>query len=152
MVAVSTGRSLRLAGLTKASRSIGLVTPRYSQPPISQGLASKAHEIEELADAYFFRPLGSIIARGGHALGMTPIHLTVAGTLAGLTGGVMLYDQRFGVCAFALLILYGTSRRDGRSRARPGRFGAGPRLDGAQDMSTTCNYLAIAASVLIVGK
>ena len=55
--------------MDKLSTSNGLVTPRDGQSVLAQGLAFKALEIEELADVYFFRRFGSIIARGGRALG-----------------------------------------------------------------------------------
>ena len=127
------------------------MTPRDGQSLFAQGLASKASEIEALTDAYFFRPLGSILARGGHALGMSPIHLTLAGTLAGLIGGVMLYNPRFGACAFALLILYGIfDAADGQLARTTGQATElGRVLDGAAGYVTHgAIYLAIAASVL----
>jgi phosphatidylglycerophosphate synthase len=69
-------------------------------------LALKSAEIEELADIYFFRPLGALIARMARALGITPIGLTITGGLIGIAAGALLYDERLGLVAFALLILH----------------------------------------------
>ena len=97
---------MRLAATSKPSTSNGLVTPRNDEPVFAQGLAFKAVEIEELTDVYFFRPLGSLIARGARALGITPIGLTIVGALVGMAAGALLYDERLGLVAFALLILH----------------------------------------------
>src|SRR5450755_1606302 len=88
------------------STSNGLVIPRAGQPVFAQGLAFKAYEIEELADVYFFRPLGFIVARCAAALGVTPIQLTILSMLAGVSGGALLYGERSGLLGFALLIIY----------------------------------------------
>jgi hypothetical protein len=133
------------------STSNGLVTPRDGQSVFAQGLAFKAFEIEELADVYFFRPVGSIIARGGHALGMTPIHLTALGTLVGIAGGALLYGERLGVLAFALLILYGIiDSADGQLARMTGQVTElGRVLDGIGGYVTHgAIYLAIAAGVI----
>src|ERR1035437_2392089 len=74
---------------------------------LQQALAFKAYEIEELADVYFFRPLGAVIAHAARTVGLTPTHLTVVGGAIGVVGGVLLYDERLGLVAFALLILHG---------------------------------------------
>jgi len=127
------------------------VTPRDGQSLLAQGLAFKAYEIEELADLYFFRPLGSIIARGARALGMTPTRLTVAGTLVGITGGALLYDERLGLFAFALLILYGIiDSADGQLARMTGQVTElGRVLDGAGGYVTYGTiYLAIAAGAI----
>jgi hypothetical protein len=127
------------------------VTPRNGQPLIAQGVASKASEIEEWVDAYFFRPLGSIIARGGRALGMTPTHLTAMGALAGIAGGALLYDERLGAFAFALLLLHGIfDSADGQLARTTGQVSElGRVLDGAAGYVTYgAIYLAIASSVL----
>jgi phosphatidylglycerophosphate synthase len=69
-------------------------------------LALKSAEIEELADIYFFRPLGAVVARMARAVGITPIGLTLTGALIGIAAGALLYDERLGLIAFALLILH----------------------------------------------
>ena len=38
---------------------------------------------------------------------MTPIQLTLLGMLIGIAGGALLYGERLGFLAFALLIIYG---------------------------------------------
>src|ERR1700724_2030323 len=70
-----------------------------------RNLAFKAFEIEELADIFFFRPCGWIIARGARALRMTPTHLSIVGAMIGIAGGALLYDERPGLLAFVLLVL-----------------------------------------------
>jgi CDP-diacylglycerol---serine O-phosphatidyltransferase len=135
----------------KLSTSNGLVTPRDGQSLLGQGLAFKSFEIEELADVYFFRPLGSLIARGARALRITPIGLTLLGTLIGITGGVLLYDERCGLLAFALLISYGIiDSADGQLARMTGRVTElGRLLDGAGGYVThVAIYLAIAAGVI----
>ncbi len=81
------------------------MTPNQTAP--GPGLAFQAREIEELADVYFFRPLGILIARPAAALGLTPIQVTLFSLLLGLAGGALLYDGRLALLGFALLILYG---------------------------------------------
>ncbi len=71
-----------------------------------QALAFKAYEIEELADVWFFRPLGAVVARAAAALGLTPIQVTVAGGLVGMVAGALLYDESLAFAAFALLIVH----------------------------------------------
>jgi CDP-alcohol phosphatidyltransferase len=135
----------------KLSTTNGLVTPRDGQSVLAQGLAFKAYEIEELADVYFFRPLGSLIARGGRALGMTPTHLTIIGTFVGIAGGVLLYDERLGAFAFALLIVYGiVDSADGQlARMTAQVTELGRVLDGVGGYVTHgAIYLAIAAAFI----
>ncbi len=83
------------------------MTPSTDPAAPARGLAFQAREIEELADVYFFRPLGILVARPAAALGLTPIQLTLFSGLIGLLGGALLYDQRLGLLGFALLIIYG---------------------------------------------
>jgi len=82
------------------------VTPTRGQFSPAEGLAFRAREIEELADVYFFRPLGILVARPAAALGFTPSQVTVASMFVGVAGGALLYDARLGLPAFALLIIY----------------------------------------------
>jgi CDP-alcohol phosphatidyltransferase len=133
------------------STSNGLVTPRDGQSVPVQGLAFKAFEIEELADVHFFRPLGSIIARGGRALAMTPTHLTVVATLVGIMGGALLYDERLGIFAFTLLILYGIiDSADGQLARMTGQVTElGRVLDGAGGyVAHGAIYFTIAVGVM----
>jgi phosphatidylglycerophosphate synthase len=124
--------------------------PRFLQ----RALAFKAYEIEELADVYFFRPLGAIIAYSARALGLTPTHLTVLAGVAGMSGGVLLYDERAGWLAFALLILHGIlDSSDGQLARLTGRSTElGRVLDGLAGYATyAAIYLALAASVISRG-
>jgi phosphatidylglycerophosphate synthase len=139
-----------IAAKAKLSTSIGLVTPRDGQPVLAQGLAFKAYEIEELADVYFFRPFGSIIAHGARALRFAPIHLTILGTLAGAAGGTLLYSERAGWPAFALLILYGIlDSADGQLARMTGQVTElGRVLDGVSGYVThVAIYFALAAGM-----
>ena len=98
------------------------MTPRNDEPVFAQGLAFKAVEIEELADVYFFRPLGALIARGAGAIGISPIGLTIMGALIGMAAGALLYDERLGFLAFALLILHSiVDSADGQLARMTGR-------------------------------
>jgi phosphatidylglycerophosphate synthase len=126
--------------MVKPSTSNGLVTPR----------AAKS-EIAELADVYFFHPLGSVCARLAAALRITPTQLTVLGALGGVTGGALLYDQSFGLLAFAVLILHGIiDSADGQLARMTGRITElGKVLDGGAGYVThAAIFLAIAAGVL----
>jgi hypothetical protein len=137
--------------MAKSSTSNGLVTPRDGQPLFAQGLAFKSVEIEELTDVYFFRPAGSLIARGARTLGITPIGLTIVGTLIGMAGGAFLYDERFGLLAFALLILHGiVDSADGQLARMTGRVSElGRVLDGLSGYAThVAIYLAIATGLV----
>jgi phosphatidylglycerophosphate synthase len=64
-------------------------------------------EIEEWTDLYFFRPLGAVVARGAAALRTTPAQVTIFGGFVGIWGGSFLFDVRFGLVGFALLIMHG---------------------------------------------
>jgi phosphatidylglycerophosphate synthase len=124
----------------KPSTSNGLVTPQ----------AAKS-EIAELADIYFFHPLGSLCARLAGALRVSPTQLTIVGALVGVTGGALLYDERFGLAAFALLILHGIiDSADGQLARITGQVTElGKVLDGGAGYVThAAIYLGIAAGVM----
>ena len=70
------------------------------------GLAFKAKEIEELADVYFFRPLGYLFALLARNLGLSPSAVTVIGTLVGIGGGVMLATPSRAFGGFLVIILH----------------------------------------------
>ena len=82
------------------------MTSRNDEPVFAQGLAFKAVETEELADVYFFRPLGWVIVRPAAALGITPIQLTIFSMLVGIAGGALLFSERLALLGFGILILY----------------------------------------------
>ena len=100
-------------------RCTGVCTQReseYYQRPVilpearsevEQSLAFKTYDTEELADVYFFRPLGAIIARAALACRSTPNQVTFLAGVVGSVAGLLLYNERLGLCAFGLLILHG---------------------------------------------
>ena len=63
----------------------------------THALAYKAYEIEELADVYFFRPLGARVARAADAAGLSPTQVTLVGAAVGVVAGLLLYDGRLGL-------------------------------------------------------
>ena len=130
------------------------MTPHDGQSIFSHGLAFKAFEIEELADIYFFRPLGFLVARCAALLRMTPTQVTLLGALVGIAGGALLYDERLGLAAFALLILHGIiDSADGQLARITGRATElGRVLDGVGGYVThAAIYIAIAVGVISRG-
>jgi phosphatidylglycerophosphate synthase len=112
---------------------------------------AKSSEIAELADVYFFHPLGFHLARLAAALRMTPTQVTIIGALVGIAGGAMLYDEHLGLWAFAVLILHGIiDSADGQLARITGQVTElGKVLDGGAGYVThAAIYLAIAAGVL----
>jgi len=112
------------------------------------GLAFKAEEIEELADVYFFRPLGMVLARAARALRLSPTQVTLAGAVVGVAGGALLYEPGLGVLAFGLLILHGIlDSSDGQLARMTGRVTElGRLLDGVGGYVThAAIYLAVIA-------
>ena len=108
-------------------------------------------EITELADVYFFHPLGAVLARLAAALRMSPTQVTVIGALVGVAGGALLYDEDLGLVAFALLILHGIiDSADGQlARLTGNATELGKVLDGGAGYVThAAIYLGIAAGLL----
>ncbi|MEP6809558.1 MAG: CDP-alcohol phosphatidyltransferase family protein [Chthoniobacterales bacterium] len=135
----------------KLRTSIGLVTPPKGQSTPARGLAFQAREIEELADVYFFRPLGILVARPAAALGISPTQVTLASMLVGAVGGALLYDERLGIPAFVLLIIYSIlDSADGQLARLTGRVTElGRVLDGAIGYVVyAVLYLALTAGLL----
>jgi hypothetical protein len=73
---------------------------------VKAGLAFKAYEIEELADRWFFRPAGALIAYAASLTPMTPNQLTLIGLVIGVASGALLYWPALGMWAFGGLILH----------------------------------------------
>jgi hypothetical protein len=127
------------------------VTPRNGHSIFEKDLAFKSVEIEELSDVYFFRPLGLLIARGARATGITPSGLTITGALIGMAAGALLYDERLGLVAFALLILHSiVDSADGQLARMTGQVtDLGRVLDAAGGYVThVAIFLAIGANLL----
>ena len=127
------------------------MTPCNGHSILAKDLAFKSVEIEELADVYFFRPLGSLIARGAGATGISPSGLTITGALIGMAAGGLLYDERLGLVAFALLILHSIiDSADGQlARMRGQVTDLGRVLDAAGGYVThVAIFLAIGANLL----
>jgi phosphatidylglycerophosphate synthase len=119
--------------------------------PEPAGLAFKAYEIEELADVYFFRPLGMVFARLARHLGLTPTGVTIVGSAIGVAGGALLYDDRLGLLAFALIIFYSVlDSSDGQLARMTGQTSdLGRLLDGVGGLVT---YVAIFLAILEANK
>jgi len=140
--------------MEKLSTSNGLVTPRAGQSLIAEGLAFKAFEIEELADVYFFRPLGLIVARCAGRVGVTPTQLTILSMLPGVAGGILLCNERFAYLGFALLIIYSVfDSADGQlARLTAQVTELGRVLDGVGGYVThAAIYISICAGLLYRG-
>jgi len=119
-----------------------------------RALAFKAYEIEELADVYFFRPLGAVAALAARSLGLTPNQLTLAGSAVGMAAGALLYDERLGLLAFALLIVHGiVDSSDGQLARMTGQTSeVGRILDGIGGYAThVAVYVAILAGYVSRG-
>jgi phosphatidylglycerophosphate synthase len=119
-----------------------------------EGLAFKAYEIEELADVYFFRPLGMVVARAARALRLTPTFITVSGAIVGVAGGALLYDARLAFAGFGLIVLHSIlDSSDGQLARMTGQVTElGRLLDGAGGYVThAAIYIAIVAASLARG-
>jgi hypothetical protein len=124
---------------------------RDGQSAFVRSLAFKAIEIEELADIFFFRPCGWVIARGARAIRMTPTHLSIARAMTGIAGGALLYYESRGLLAFALLILSEIiDSADGQLARMTGNMTElGRVLDGIGDyLAHAAIYIAIAAAII----
>jgi phosphatidylglycerophosphate synthase len=118
------------------------------------GLAFKAYEIEELADVYFFRPLGMIFARAARSLGIGPSSLTVIGAATGISAGLLFAVPRYALAACVLLVLHSVlDSSDGQLARMTGRTSEfGRVLDGASGYAThVAIYLAVLAHGLARG-
>jgi phosphatidylglycerophosphate synthase len=117
----------------------------------SNDLAFTSAEIEDGADVYFFRPTGLVVARAARASAISPIGLTIIGALIGIAGGALLYDQRYGLVAFGLLIVHGiVDSADGQLARMTGRTSElGHILDGLSGYVThAAIFLAIATGLI----
>jgi phosphatidylglycerophosphate synthase len=120
----------------------------------SGGLNFKAYEIEELADVYFFRPLGMVAARAARRLRLTPTTVTIAGAIVGVVGGALLYNPDRALAGFALIIAHSIlDSADGQLARMTGRVSElGRLLDGLGGLAThLAIYAAIVAALLARG-
>jgi hypothetical protein len=120
------------------------VTPAAAEP---SRLAFKAYEIEELADVYFFRPLGMVFARLARTLGLTPTAVTLVATAFGIAGGAMLASPRLALAAFFVIIFHSVlDSSDGQLARMTGTSSEfGRMLDGIGGYLT---HIAIYAGIL----
>jgi hypothetical protein len=127
-----------------------------TQPPPPQhrtgsgGLAFKAYEIEELADVYFFRPIGIVVAQFARLLTLTPNQLSVVATIIGIAGGCLLFKQSLALLGFGLLMLHGLlDSADGQLARLTGQTTElGKALDSLSGHLTyVAIYIAITAAV-----
>jgi phosphatidylglycerophosphate synthase len=112
--------------------------------------AFKAREIEELADVYFFRPLGFGGALAARRIGLSPIQVTLIAAAVGIAGGAALYDPRYGLAGFFLLIVHGIlDSSDGQLARLTGKTSdLGRVLDGAAGYVT---HIAIYVALMLQG-
>jgi hypothetical protein len=126
-----------------------------AEPPIQANpLAYKAYEIEELADLYFFRPLGARIARLARFLRLSPTQVTIVGAVTGIAAGALFYDERLGLVAFVLLIVHSVlDSADGQLARMTGQVTElGRILDGVGGyMTHAAVYIAIVAGFMSRG-
>src|SRR5689334_1894700 len=130
------------------------MTPEPRHPSLARSMAFKAYEIEELADLYFFRPIGALVAHASRAVGISPDALTVFGGIVGVVAGSLLYNPARGLVAFFLLIAHGIiDSADGQLARLTNRTSAhGAILDGIAGYAThVAVYLAIAAGAVARG-
>lgn len=122
---------------------------------LSRTIAFKAYEIEELADVYFFRPVGNVFAYAAKFLGLTPNVVTIASAVAGAIGGALLYSpDRFWAPAFGCLILYSVlDAADGQlARLTGSASDFGRLVDGIAGYAVhVALYLGLGAGILAHG-
>lgn len=127
------------------------MTPPAEPQVHAHALTYKAYEIEELADIYFFRPLGGRVAKAAAVLGLSPSQVTILGAAVGVVAGLLLYDERLGLLGFALLVVHSViDSADGQLARMTGRVTElGRILDGVGGyMTHAAIYMAIVAGFL----
>lgn len=130
------------------------MTLKPGQRSLERALAFKAYEIEELADVYFFRPLGAVIAHASRPVGISPTGLTVLGGIVGMAAGALMYWPSLGLLGFALLVLHSVlDSADGQLARLTNRTSElGRILDGVGGYATwAASYVAIAMGVVARG-
>jgi phosphatidylglycerophosphate synthase len=118
-------------------------------------LAFKAREIEELADVYFFRPVGMAFALAARELRLTPTAVTLIGTAVGVVGGVLLARPDRALLGFLIIILHSVlDSSDGQLARMTGRSTEFGRLmDGVGGYVThVAIYGGIIASAIARGS
>ena len=108
------------------------MTDRDNDAASLPGHAGKPSEIEAPTDIYFSTPIGGWIAGLAEKAGLTPSQVTIIGAAVGVAGGALLYSERLGLVAFALLIAHGLiDSADGQLARRTGQVSEfGRVLDG----------------------
>jgi len=136
------------------SRSAGTEQTEAGPTGLDAGSSFKAYEIEELADVYFFRPLGMIAAQAARAFHLTPTIVTVLAGLVGVAGGTLLYDPRLASIGFGIIIAHSVlDSADGQLARMTGQESElGRLLDGIAGFVTHgAIYIALIAASLAQG-
>ena len=113
---------------------------------VKERLVFKAYEIEELADRWFFRPAGAVVAYAAYQTPLTPNQLTVISAAIGVASGLQLYWPGRAWWAFAGLVLHSVcDSADGQlARLKKMISVEGRILDGLSGYATfTTIYIAI---------
>jgi phosphatidylglycerophosphate synthase len=132
----------------------GLEPAQNGSTGLDASTSFKAYEIEELADVYFFRPLGMIAAEAARAFHLTPTIVTVLAGLVGAAGGALLYYPRLASIGFGLIITHSVlDSADGQLARMTGRESElGRLLDGIAGFVTHgAIYVALIAASLANG-
>ena len=97
--------------------------------------APSAIETEELADVYFFRPLGTRVARMARGWRATPNQVTCLAGILGVAGGLFLWSDRLALLGFVVLIVHSIfDSADGQLARMTGQTSeSGFFVDGAAD-------------------
>jgi phosphatidylglycerophosphate synthase len=128
---------------------------RHTGPAESRALAFKAYEIEELADIYFFRRLGILVARVARAVSLTPNAVSVFAAIVGGVGGALLAFDSLTLLGVVLIYAYGVlDSADGQLARLTGRTSEWGRvLDGIAGYVThVAAYVAIAVRMAAEGS
>ncbi len=121
---------------------------------VRERLVFKAYEIEELADRWFFRPAGAVVAYLAYLTPISPNGLTILGGLVGVAAASLAYFPGKAWSCFAGLILHSViDSADGQLARLRGQMSVEGRiLDGLAGYAVfTTLYLAIGLGHVAAG-